>query len=179
MITLPLSLIREDETAPNRFPVKPASHVLLCPQSKNRQLRHRHTLQGLHPTQGVRRSNGSFLIDDAEALRIALLSRLKPWGRPDVRKKLIPLVRKSMQATMVSEMSSQTHIRMQQAKHDEQHSEKGTGRLYCRSTFFVGKKFLAMNDFSQSNTPLASNSGRKALIMSLSISASHYSFRQR
>jgi hypothetical protein len=70
------------------------------------------------------------LIHDAEALRGDLLSRLKPRGRPDVRRKLIPLVRKPMQATIVSETSSQTHIRMQQARHDEeQHSEKGTHQI--------------------------------------------------
>ena len=45
--------------------------------------------------------------------------------------------------------------------------------------FFAGKKLASMNDSSQSSTPLASNSERKALHISFSASASYHSFRRR
>jgi len=45
--------------------------------------------------------------------------------------------------------------------------------------FFAGKKLASINASSQSSTPLASNSERKALHISLSTSASYHSFRRR
>jgi hypothetical protein len=45
--------------------------------------------------------------------------------------------------------------------------------------FFAGKKLASMNDSSQSRTPLASNSERKALHISLRTSASYHCFRRR
>jgi hypothetical protein len=45
--------------------------------------------------------------------------------------------------------------------------------------FFAGKKVASMNDSSQSSTPLASNSERKALHISLRTSASYHSFSRR
>jgi hypothetical protein len=45
--------------------------------------------------------------------------------------------------------------------------------------FFAGKKLASMNDSSQSSTPLASSSERKALHISLRTSASYHSFRRR
>lgn len=45
--------------------------------------------------------------------------------------------------------------------------------------FFAGKKLPSMNVSSQSSTPLASSSERKALHMSLRTSASYHSFRRR
>lgn len=45
--------------------------------------------------------------------------------------------------------------------------------------FFAGKKLASMNDSSQSKTPLASNSERKALHISFRTSASYHSFRRR
>ena len=45
--------------------------------------------------------------------------------------------------------------------------------------FFTGKKLASMNASSQSSTPLASNSERKALHISLRTSASYHSFRRR
>ena len=45
--------------------------------------------------------------------------------------------------------------------------------------FFAGKKLASMNDSSQSSTPLASNSERKALHISFSASASYHSFKRR
>jgi len=49
----------------------------------------------------------------------------------------------------------------------------------CWTPFFAGKKLASMNDSSQSSTPLASNSERKALHISLRASASYHSFRRR
>jgi hypothetical protein len=45
--------------------------------------------------------------------------------------------------------------------------------------FFAGKKLASMNDSSQSSTPLASNSERKALHISFRTSASYHSFKRR
>ena len=45
--------------------------------------------------------------------------------------------------------------------------------------FFAGKKLASMNASSQSSTPLASNSERKALHISFRTSASYHSFRRR
>jgi hypothetical protein len=45
--------------------------------------------------------------------------------------------------------------------------------------FFAGKKLASINDSSQSSTPLASNSERKALHIYLRTSASYHSFRRR
>jgi hypothetical protein len=45
--------------------------------------------------------------------------------------------------------------------------------------FFAEKKLPSMNDSSQSSTPLASNSERKALHISLRTSASYHSLRRR
>lgn len=45
--------------------------------------------------------------------------------------------------------------------------------------FFAGKKLASMNDSSQSSTPLASSSERKALHISFRTSASYHSFRRR
>jgi len=49
----------------------------------------------------------------------------------------------------------------------------------CWPPFFAGKKLASMNASSQSRTPLASNSERKALHISLRTSASYHSFRRR
>ncbi len=49
----------------------------------------------------------------------------------------------------------------------------------CWTPFFAGKKLASMNDSSQSSTPLASNSERKALHISLRTSASYHSFKRR
>jgi len=49
----------------------------------------------------------------------------------------------------------------------------------CWAPFFAGKKLASMNDSSQSSTPLASNSERKALHMSLRTSASYHSLSRR
>jgi len=53
------------------------------------------------------------------------------------------------------------------------------GRPDCWAPFFAGKKLPSMNDSSQSSTPLASRSERKALHMSLRTSASYHSFSRR
>lgn len=48
-----------------------------------------------------------------------------------------------------------------------------------RAPFFAGEKLPSMNDSSQSSTPLASSSERKALHISFRTSASYHSFRRR
>ena len=48
-----------------------------------------------------------------------------------------------------------------------------------RAPFFAGKKLASINASSQSSTPLASNSERKARHISLKTSASYHSFRRR
>jgi hypothetical protein len=48
-----------------------------------------------------------------------------------------------------------------------------------RAPFFAGKKLASINASSQSSTPLASNSERKARHISLKTSASNHSFRRR
>ena len=48
-----------------------------------------------------------------------------------------------------------------------------------RAPFFAGKKLASINASSQSSTPLASNSERKALHISFRTSASYHSFRRR
>jgi len=53
------------------------------------------------------------------------------------------------------------------------------GRPDCWTPFFAGKKLPSMNDSSQSSTPLASKSERKALHISLRTSASYQCFRRR
>lgn len=48
-----------------------------------------------------------------------------------------------------------------------------------RAPFFAGEKLASMNASSQSRTPSASNSDRKALHISFRTSASYHSFRRR
>jgi len=48
-----------------------------------------------------------------------------------------------------------------------------------RAPFFAGEKLASMNTSSQSSTPLASSSERKALHISFRTSASYHSFRRR
>ena len=48
-----------------------------------------------------------------------------------------------------------------------------------RAPFFAAKKLASINASSQSSTPLASNSERKALHISFRTSASYHSFRRR